>query len=198
MIQTNSSLGLKGRVTIHSIDELGYKKLEVDTHNLVVYTGRAWLLPMLFNIANPSISTGLGLGIYWISFGSGGAPSNNLFSPIPPSSTDTSITTVTINANDTNLANSGTMMPVNNSSYSSSVTYQQDPNLGNQYLIAQVSALLSQTQANNNYINEAALWISNSNNASSATTFAMFAHVTFPSLYKTSSIQLVFNWYVHS
>ena len=190
-------MSFKGHVTIYKILPDKSREIVVDKDNLVVYTGREWVLSRIFNINNSNITPTKDYAINWISFGSGGAPTSDPFNPTPPESTDTSITEITVDANDSNLYQ-GKKIPLQKTEYSTTLEFQKDSSMDNKYLMLVVSCLLNENQANDELINEAALWISNTNVATTANSFTMFSHVTFPTFKKTSNFKYLINWIIHS
>ncbi len=148
---------LKGFVEIYYIDKENKKQLINKSNNLIVYTGREWVLPRISGIDNPYISSLASYKLSWLSVGNGGCPITNPLDPIPPSSTDIGLNNqIVLNANDTTLANNGMMHPF------SDVQYLQDNQNNNMYLIMRIDTLITEEQANGADINECALWVSNS------------------------------------
>jgi hypothetical protein len=195
----DSQKGLKGFVEIYKKSSPDEKYLLHAKSNLIVFSGREWVLQKLFDIQNndASTSTPPTYGIKWISFGDGGAPTTDPLNPTPPLNTDVALCNEIIIANDdTQYADGGKKKKLTQKQFI------QDNANDNRYLIMQLNSTLSEIEANNSSINEAGLWISNSGNAAAdpdpATEFYLFAHVTFPSIVKDPSLTLQILWYIYS
>jgi len=188
-------LELKGFVKVYQKTQEG-NMLLVAKSNMVVYTGREWVLPRIFAVDNTNLAVLNTQYVSWISFGDGAATSTDPFNPTAPTSNDTAISEIVIDSADTGLYQ-GKKVPLNVQTYGTNITYSEDINLDNKYLLAQVNCILNPTQANNQLINEAALWISESNDPTTATSFTMFSHVTFPTFKKTN-LEYTINWFIHS
>ena len=168
--------------------------------NLIVYVGREYLLPRIFDVNNTSLSnpadSAKDYAIYWISFGEGGAPAGDPLNPTPPTNSDTALASeITIGNNPSVYADAGKKHPID------AVVFQTDSNNDDRYLIAQVQATLDETEANGSgqqNLNEAALWISNSNDPSTADKFLLFARATFPTIVKDANLTLQILWYIYS
>jgi hypothetical protein len=183
---------MRGMVEIYQIDKSGKKKLHARS-NLIVYLGREWLLSRIVNVNNTNILPTDNLYLSWLSVGTGGAPATDPLNPIPPSNTDISLANqIVINASNASLADNGNYIGF------SDVTFLQDNLNLNSYLIMRLDVLLDETMANGNNLNEAGLWISNSNNAVEANQFYLFARNTFPTLVKSPAVSLQFIWYIYS
>ena len=189
-------LNLKGHVRLFQLTDFG-KVLLVDKNNLIVYSGREWVLSRLVGVDNSNISAKSSDTISWLSFGTGGAPAGDPENPTPPSSNDNSIQEITIDSNDPNLYD-GKKIPLKMAEYSSEIQFIQDNALDNRYLMVRCATVLNEDQANDQEINEAALWISDSNIATEATRFSLFAHVTFPTFTKQANFKYLFEWIIHS
>jgi len=189
----------KGFVEVYAKIKGEDKKL-VAKSNLIVYTGREWLLSRIFNKNNTDLSyynDNKDWFISWISFGDGGAPTTDPLNPNPPLSTDTELCHEIVIGNNTTLyADGGKKKPIQD------LSFVQDNANSNRYLIAQANVTLDETEANNININEAGLWIANSDkpeaDPNKADKFQLFAHVTFPSIVKSTNLALQILWYIYS
>ncbi len=197
MLYNTDNLNLKGKVSVFIIDQDNNKTLLLRKSNLVVYTGREWVLSSLCGVNNTNISMQSTDKLNWISFGTGGAPASDPYAPIAPQSTNTTITEISVNSSDPLLYN-GTRIPLNTAAYSSTYQYLQDPNNSNMYLMLNVSCVLNTEQANGASINESALWIADTNVAATVTRFSLFSHVTFPTFLKQNTVQYLIQWIIHS
>ena len=188
----DNDLDLRGYVEIFSIDNNSNKKL-VSKSNLIVYRGREWVLSRLVNYDNTNILPLSSNYISWLSVGTGGAPASSPLSPIPPTNTDIALNNeVPIIANAPNLADNGNKIGF------SDITFLQDNLNLNKYLILRLDILLDQTMCNGYNINEAGLWVSNSNDPTIANQFYLFSHITFPTIAKGTDISVQFIWYIYS
>jgi len=187
--------GMKGRVRITGFDiSRKSSKLLHDDSNLIVYVGREWVQEKIFNVDNGSTPTNNTHGIYWASFGSGGAPASDPLNPTPPTNVDTGLASeIVINSSNANYADAGKKYPV-----WGNTEFQQDGANDNRYLITKITLTLDENDANGENINEAALWISESYDPSTASQFYLFARATFPTIAKTSSLVLQIEWYIFS
>lgn len=188
--------GVQGFVEIFEIDENGNKKL-VGKNNLVLYQGREWIAERIFNAENGNTSTTRNMYISWLGLGTGGCPIGDPLTPDAPISTDTNLDVeVPINATDTNCADfrGGNYYkhPLD------AVTFEQDPSNGNKYLIANCAITISNLDANGYNLNEAGLFLSSSNVGGHTGPFYLFARITFPTIVKDSTRQLMFIWYVYT
>ena len=185
-----------GFVEIYELDEKNERKL-VGKSNLVVYIGREWLMSKAFNIQNIHISpTSLNEFLCWFGLGSGGCTTGNPLDPIPPTNGDTGLTTpVGISATDSTCAD------FHNGFYYKhpfdSITYEQDPLNGNCWIISKVTVTISAAHANGNNLNEAGLFTALSNTGGTLGNFSLWAKMTFPTIVKNPSRQLVFVWYLY-
>jgi len=161
----------------------------IDKSNLIVYKGRNWLLQRALNTPQIAGSTDPTLWINWLSVGTGGATTTSPFVPIDPQLTDTELANeIVINATDPTLTDGGRKHPFDN------ITFEQDPDNDNQYLIATINTTLGYDDANGYYLNEAGLVISDSNQPTVASTFELFARCTFSTIEKTNLRELLFVW----
>ena len=186
----------KGFVEVFEVDEDGNKKL-VGKNNLVLYQGREWIAERIFNTENGNTSTDKDMFISWFGLGQGGAPIADPLTPDAPLSTDTGLDTeVPIHATDTNCADYRTgnyfKHPFD------SVTFEQDASNNNEYLIANCTITIANDDANGYNINEAGLFLSDSTTGGHSGPFYLFARVTFPTIVKDSTRQLMFVWYIYT
>jgi len=185
----------EGYVEIYDVLEDGNKQL-IGKHNLVLYVGREWICSRIFNQVNVNITPEEDEWINWLGVGTGGAPVGDPLNPTTPVSTDTGLSTeVSIHTTDTNLADfrAGAYWkhPFD------SVEFQQDSANNNQWLIAKVTTTLGTDDANGNNLNEAALFTSDSDAGGHTGPFNIFSLVTFPTIVKDSSRQIMFMWYLY-
>jgi hypothetical protein len=200
-IKTISIRQPKGFVEIFEINEDGSKKL-VGKSNLVTYSGRETVLVRLFNQDNAALSPFPGRKdefVCWFGVGSGGCNPGDPFDPIPPTNLDTSLET------DVPLAAIGWdptyADPRTGNDYKhpfDSIEYEQDTDNYDSWLIAKVTTTLSSGDAVNQQINECGLFTEATGLGGSTGPFHLYAKVTFPTILKTISRQLVFVWYIYS
>lgn len=196
----SSKPGFKGFVEIYKKSKNDKNYLLHAKSNLIVYGGREWVLQKLFGLENTSatVKTPPNYGIYWVSFGDGAAPTTDPLNPTPPLNNDTTLChEITIGDNKTIYAGNGTKKKID------SKEFVQDNANDNRYLIMQLNITLSELEANNFSINEAGLWVANSDKPEDdpndpASEFYLFAHVTFPSIVKDPNLTLQILWYIYS
>ena len=193
----------KGQVQIFEKQDNGKLKL-VDTSNLVVYSGRNWLMQRALNQSgsiqgSPSVNS----YISWIGLGTGGATAD-LLTPIAPALTDSDLKNqIIINSTCSTCANNGKLHPFD------SIMFEEDTDNQNENLIASITTTIGENDANGPSgstgvsayydINEAGLYISNSHLANNfdPASLKLFARVTFSTIRKFSERQLVFVWKIY-
>lgn len=192
----------KGYVEIYSIDENGTKQ-KVGKSNLVLYVGREWIASRLCNVENTNISSSSGPlpedFISWLGLGDAGTPAGDPLDPTTPVNTLTGLSNeIPINAIDTDCADFRTGPP--DAYYKhpfDQIEFQQDPANENNYLIIKITTTISTLDANGYNLSEAALFTSNSDTGEHTGPFNIFSIVTFPTIVKDNSRQLVFYWYLY-
>lgn len=187
-----------GFVEIFEIDKDNQKQL-IGKHNLVVYQGREWLLSKAFGTPNINISPAYDEFICWFGAGTGGCPIGDPINPTSPTTFDTDLDTpVMLNATDVTFADY--RLTPDEGYYKTpfdSLTFQQDSDNYNSWLIMKVSVTLTVGDGNGFNLNEAGLYTAASSAALYTGPFNLYARITFPSIVKTSSRQLLFVWYVY-
>ena len=185
----------KGYVEIFDVKPNGDKQL-VGKHNLVVYQGREWIAERVFNLDNVSVNTAPAQFINWFGIGSGGTPVGDPLNPITPVSTDSMLTTE-VPFNDTD----ATYADLRESDYYKhpfdAVEFEQDSNNDDSWLIVKVTTTVSTLDSNGYNLNEAGLFVSTSEAGGFAGPFNLFSKVTFPTIVKDSTRQLMFMWYLY-
>jgi len=187
----NDLMNLRGHVKIFKVHN-NKRELIVDKNNLIVYIGREWILPKIVNTDNVNISPTIDLFISWISFGKGGAPVNSPLDPIPPASTDIGLNSEHIIGDINTYADGGKKKAFD------SIEFIQDDLNANRYLGMRISSYLDESELVDQDINEAGLWLSDSNNVSTATEFHLFSKTTFATVRKQSNFALHVLWYIYS
>jgi len=197
---TVNSIGSKSRkpqgyVEIYSVDEFGEKK-KVGKSNLVLFAGREWIASRLCNVENPNIVANEDEFLSWFGLGDGGTPIGDPLNPNVPVNTMTGLSNeVPMNATDTNYADyrAGAYYkhPFD------MVEFQQDTSNNNNWLILKVTTTISIEDVNGYNLNEAALFTANSDAGEHTGPFNIFSIVTFPTIVKDNSRQLVFYWYLY-
>lgn len=168
--------------------------------NLIVFDGREWVITSLFGIDNSNIHPKSDDKIYWVGFGDGGAPTEDPFNPIAPDQDDSDLeNSVMINETESEYGDYRES-PVTGyyKKLFSNVQYEQDELNEDKYVIAKITITLTSADANDHLINEAGLFIANSNTPGYSGDFNLFSKVTFQSVSKNETRQLVFIWYVYS
>lgn len=184
-----------GFVEVYEVDNDKKKNL-VAKSNLVVYLGREWLATRIFDFANGSIAPQPDEAIYWFGLGSGGALPADPFDPVPPTNLDTDLDTeVGINATDATCADfhDGFYFkhPID------LVRFEQDVENSDKYLIVRSEITIGNDDAVGANLSEAGLFTSNSAAGGSSGPFHLYARVTFPTITKTVTRQLLFVWYIY-
>lgn len=188
----------RGRVQIFDKQKDGSKKL-IDESNLIMYQGREWIAQRLFNqnrvIANEHLNY-----ISWFGLGDGAASGGAPFTITDPVVTETELLNkVIINAGDALVANSGYQHPFDD------ITYLEDSSNNDEFLISQVTTTIGTNDANGpsgtTYydLNEAGLYISDNNVVASVTisTIQLFAKVSFSTIRKNDTRELIFVWLIY-
>lgn len=185
----------EGYVEIYEKDENGKEKL-VGKSNLVLFVGREWIASRICNQNNSNISADEDEFISWFGLGVGGAPIGDPLNPTTPVNTDTGLSSeIGIHATDTNLADYRAGYYYKHPF--DSIEFQQDPLNDNSWLILKITTTISNEDANGHNLNEAGLFTSNSDAGEHTGPFNIFSIVTFPTIVKDDSRQLVFYWYLY-
>ena len=187
--------------------------------NLITYSGRHWLMQRAF-WQDQSAENTKDSFISWIGVGHGGAESTSPLIPNTVESYEQNLTAPSaIGYTSEYLHFAEFDKDVQSQGYwkslASSITFHEDANnLDNigvaQYLIGKVTATISVDEANepgealtgnpNNWLNEAALFVSPSTTASAVTDYTtckMFAKVKFSTIVKTFEREIVFIWSIY-
>jgi len=186
----------QGWVEIYEIDENENEKL-LGKHNLVVYQGRELLAQRLFNYSNSQVDTDPNEYIAWFGIGSGGVNVGDPFNPSPPIATDTDIyNELPINAIDSTCGDFHDgfyfKKPIE------SIDFQQDTYNNNSWLIVKTVSRVSLGDSNGSHISEAGLFSSlNGPVPNHPGPFHMFSRVTFPTVVKVDTRQLLFIWFIY-
>lgn len=218
----DNNRGPKGYVEIYDVDssvdlEKGFDKnkikdkgnflgkynieQKVGKNNLIVYQGREWLLARMFDKENENINAGVDESIYWIGFGDGGAPEEDPFNPTSPSQEDSSLgSDIRISEDVSGYADYRESPNIGyyKKRITEDVDYQQDDLSGDSYVIAEITITIGTDEANDEIINEAGLFTATSNSSGHDGPFHLFSRITFPSISKDDTRQIMFIWYVYS
>lgn len=188
----------KGFVEIYEIDKKNDSKKLIGKNNLVVYLGREWLISRAFNQANENITPVETEYISWFGVGDGGASIADPFNPTSPTNIDTDLSNpIMINVSDASCGDYRTTPDVGYYKHPfDSIEYEQDSDNYNHWLISRISITLGADDANDFNLNEAGLYTASSNAGAYVGPFNLYARVTFPTIVKNSSRQLLFVWYV--
>jgi len=185
----------QGFVEIYEATDDDKMKL-LGKHNLVVYLGREWLAVRATKTANGNITPTHDEFISWFGVGVGGTLPGDPFDPVSPTNEDTDLDdAVGINATDATCADFHDgyyyKHPFDN------ITFEQDPENSNSWLLARVVITLGSLDANGNQLSEAGLFTSPSSSGGSSGPFHLFSRVTFPTIVKNTNRQLIFVWYLY-
>lgn len=189
----------QGFVEIYDIS-IDNKKELLGKQNLVVYNGREWLISRAFKVKNTMITAGENDFITWFGVGDGGCPIGDPLNPTSPDSTDSDLSnSVMINATDATCADYRLVPDVGyyKHPFDSDLEFEQDGDNYNYWLIGKVETTISSADANGFNLNEAGLFAAASDAGGYGGPFTLYARVTFPTISKTSSRQLLFVWYVY-
>jgi len=186
----------RGWVEIYEVDENGNEKLHAKS-NLVVYVGRETIAQRMLGLTNTASSSTKDETISWIGIGSGGVNVGDPFNPSPPVATDTDLAVpVQISATDLSCADlQGGFYykkPIE------SIEFEQDTYNNNSWLIAKTISRISLSDCVDEHISEAGLFTSEGGTiAGYGGPFHLFSRVTFPTVVKTNTRQLLFIWYLY-
>ena len=161
-------------------------------NNLIVWQGREIIPQVLFDKNRVLDSGEKDLRVRWLSIGSGGADAVTPFNPIAPSTDNTQLVSESIIDNTNPLyADGGRKKPFD------SVTFEQDAENDNKYLIAKVTTTLLYQDAIGTKLNEMALWLSETDDPLTASTFKMLARVTTSTIELDADRELIVLWYIY-
>jgi len=185
----------QGFVEIFDVQPDG-KKILVGKYNLVVYQGREWAAARIMNLDNAYITPVKEEFICWLGLGDGGTPPGDPLNPTSPTVFDTDLDSeIPINAVDSSCAD------FHGGFYYKhpfdSVGFEQDTANANEWLIIRVIVTIGADDANGQNISEVGLFTAASNSGGYGGPFNLFARVTFPTIVKVSTRQLVFVWYLY-
>lgn len=197
IIKRSSARKPEGYVEVYSVDDENNIKQLVGKSNLVVYSGREWLISRAFNIQNPHIDSSNAEALYWIGIGSGGCEIANPLIPVPPTNDDSGLNSeVAFTSTPSPLYGDLRMGYGYYKKLIDGVTFERDTANNNKYLIAKVDATIGSGDGIGYAINEAGLFTAESGSGGWNGPFHLFARVTFSSIVKTSERRLIFNWYI--
>lgn len=184
----------RGMVEIYEIGKEGKKRL-IRKSNLVVYLGRELICERMFNINNLNITPDRSEYICWAGLGSGGVNPADPLNPYAPCNQDISLgADVPIHATNANYADlQGGFyykVPIVNE-------YVQDNDNDDSWIVSRVGLTFGKEDAVDEQISEAGLFTAGDNSGGFGGPFHLFARVTFPTVIKSSLIQLVFVWYLY-
>ncbi len=199
----------RGFVEIYSRGEDGLIK-EVSKSNLIILQGRELIGQLLTNVLNNNAISKNGEHIYWLGLGVGGANPATPFSPIPPTELDTDLyDEVPISSDDsTNCTDLTTLLNGRTGYFKhkiDQVEFEVDGANNNAYLITKLTTTIGISDAIGTpewAISEAGLFTSLDNitgqNRGYNGGYHLFARITFPSVIKTSTRELIFLWYLYT
>ncbi len=190
----DNKIGPKGYVEIYERDKFGNENI-LGKSNLIVYNARELIAQKIVNINNNYADSSLNEFLCWFGVGDGGANSGDPFNPNPPLNRDTNLyNSIPISATDATCAdyNGGFFYkaPIDD------ITFEQDPLNENAWLILRTITTLGMQRSVGYQINEAGLFTAASNASGYGGPFNLFARITFPTLVKTDTRELVFIWYL--
>ena len=187
---------------IEKSDQVEFPGIKLhDGPNLIVYTGRSWLMQRAFNQDHILDSGVRNTFISWFGLGTGGASGADPLNPVAPIVTDSVLSSpIVINSTDAVCTNSGKLHPI-------VVDYTTDSSNLDEYLIAKVTTEISNDDANgaagNTFfdLSEAGLYISQSADAATVDAntayLQLFARVTFSTIRKHDEREITFVWSIY-
>jgi hypothetical protein len=185
----------EGYVEIFSVDKDGNKQ-KVGKSNLVLYVGREWIASRITNQDNPNIDPLAAHYISWLGLGNGGTPVGDPLNPNTPTNTLIGLSNeIPIHTSDLNCADLRAGSYYKNPL--DSIEFQQDALNDDSWLVLKVTSTLSIDHANGYNLSEAGLFMAPSNVGGDLGPFNIFSIVTFPTIVKDDSRQLVFYWYLY-
>lgn len=168
-----------------------------DDENLIVYSGREWVASRIFNVDNSNITPSSNGFLYWIGVGTGGAVSGDIFTPESPTNSDTDLDNpIPISADNTDYADER-YDGYYKKPYEA-IDFQQDEENDDAWLVVKITVVLTGSDANSaDPLNEAGIYIAESNSPGFTGPFTLFSRVTFSSIQKDSTRQLTLVWYIY-
>ena len=192
----------QGYVEIYEVDKDGEKKL-VGKSNLVVLCGRETIITRALDVTNSSLPSGATKDefICWLGVGSGGVPSGDPLGPIAPTNNDQNLYfEIPLNSADATCGDyrigPGGIFYYYKRPFDS-VTYEMDYDNSDAWLVTRIISTITIFDANGYNISEAGLFTAASRSAGYSGHFTLYSRVTFPTIVKTASRQLVFLWYLY-
>jgi hypothetical protein len=133
--------------------------------------------------------------------GHGGCTESDPLIPIPPTNSDTDLNEPNIISSDPEAEYSDWYDSTSEVGWRKknlgSITFEEDPNNDNSYLIIRVETLLNVGEADGTIINEVGLFTAASAVPHYLGPFHLYARVTFSSIPKTPERRLLFSWYIY-
>jgi hypothetical protein len=161
-------------------------------NNLIVWQGREIIPQILFDKNRVADSGEKDLRVRWLSIGSGGADAVTPLVPIAPSTDNTQLVNeAIIDSTNPLYTDGGRKKPFD------SITFEQDTENENRYLIAKVTTTILYQDAIGVDLNEMALWLSNTNDPLEASVFKMLARVTTSTIRIDADRELIVLWYIY-
>jgi len=190
----DNKVGPKGYVEIYERDAYGNENM-IGKSNLIVYNARELIAQKIVNMVNSLAGPDLNEYLCWFGVGDGGANPGDPFNPNPPLNRDSGLyNDIPISATDATCADyhGGFFYkaPIDE------ITFEQDPLNENAWLILRTITTLGMQRSVGYQINEAGLFTALSNVPGYSGPFNLFARITFPTLVKTDTRELVFIWYL--
>lgn len=193
-VNRNENQGASGYVEIYDRDKYGNENF-IGKHNLVVYHGRELIAQKIMKLNNQFATPELDEFICWLGVGSGGANPGDPFNPSPPTNSDIDLaTSVPINTSDPVCADfhdgSFYKRPIDE------VIFEVDSLNENSWLIIRTTTTIGLSDCVDGEINEAGLFTALENTPGYEGPFHLFSRITFPTLIKTITRELIFVWYL--
>lgn len=158
--------------------------------NKIVYDGREIFAQRVFGENRVTGSGDKDLFLRYMTVGTGGCDPGDPNLPLDPDLEDHGLDTeIVIDLADPDC------IPDGKKKKFASVEFLQDINNNNRYVIAKATVVIGRTQCNGQSLNEAGLWFSDNSNPAAATRFVLASRITFPSITKNDTLELVLAWY---
>jgi len=187
----------EGFVEIYSVDKDGVKQ-KVGKSNLVLLCGREWIAQRICNAENIEVAPSQSDFISWFGLGYSGTPPGDAINPMVPTNDMVSLSNeVPLSGTDTLCTDFRTPESMYYKHPLDSIVFQQDTAYNDTWIILKITITISMDHANGYNLSEAGLYLSDSNDSAVASNFNIFSLVTFPSIAKDNTRQLVFYWYLY-
>ena len=193
----------KGYVEIFEKDEDGNKKL-ISQSNLIVYVGREWVAQRIVNANNALAyaNNTKDFSIYWLGLGTGASSDADPYTiEIPETLLDTDLENA-IGISQTDATNCADLQGGWYMKHKiEAIEFLPDTDNSDKYLKTKLTTVIGVDDAIDspfNLINEAGLYTASSGAGGHSGDFYLFAKITFPSITKTDTRELIIEWTIYT